>query len=70
MQTRFQKILFLKNDVVDLNELSKFYLPNTDAGAHKGWLNEIETKGPYSKQFNSYGRNCERHDQIQLKCKC
>src|SRR5688572_11864155 len=38
------KNIISKNELVDLNELGKFYLPNTDAGAHKGWLTELERK--------------------------
>jgi len=38
------KNVILKDEPVELNELSKFYLPNTDAGAHKGWLTELERK--------------------------
>lgn len=33
-----------KNEFIDLNELNKFYLPNTDAGAHNSWLKELEHK--------------------------
>lgn len=33
-----------KEETVDLNELNKFYLPGTDAGAHNSWLKELESK--------------------------
>ena len=38
------KKIVTKTEPVDLDHLNKFFLPGTDAGAHKSWLNEIEKK--------------------------
>ena len=38
------KNVISKEEPIDLNELNKFYLPNTDAGAHNGWLKEVASK--------------------------
>ena len=38
------KNVILKNEVVGLNELTKFYLPDTDGGAHNSWLKEVKFK--------------------------
>ena len=34
-----------ENTLVSLKELDKFYLPNTDGGAHPAWINYEKTKG-------------------------
>ena len=38
------KNVISKNETVDLTELNKFYLANTDAGAHNSWQKELEHK--------------------------
>ena len=38
------KNVISKNELVNLDELGKFYLPNTDAGAHKSWLTDLEQR--------------------------
>ena len=38
------KNVISKDELVDLHELGKFYLPNTDAGAHKSWLSDLEQR--------------------------
>jgi D-alanyl-D-alanine carboxypeptidase len=37
--------VFDKNSYVDLKELEKYYLPNTDGGAHPAWLQYEKSKG-------------------------
>ena len=41
---QLSKSIVSEDEPVDLNELSKFYLPNTDAGAHNNWLKDLEEK--------------------------
>lgn len=41
---RFSKSTISKDEPVDLNELNKFYLPKTDAGAHNSWLKVLHRK--------------------------
>ncbi len=39
------KNVFNENTLVSLKELDKFYLPNTDGGAHPSWINYEKGKG-------------------------
>ncbi len=39
------KNIFDENSLVSLKELDKFYLPNTDGGAHPSWINYEKAKG-------------------------
>ena len=39
------KDVFDKNSLVSLKELDKFYLPNTDGGAHPSWIRHEKAKG-------------------------
>ena len=39
------KNVFDQNSLVSLKELDKFYLPNTDGGAHPSWISYEKTKG-------------------------
>ena len=45
------KNIVTKDEPVDLDHLNNFYLANTDAGAHKSWLNDIERKELIQKNF-------------------
>ncbi|MDX8047501.1 serine hydrolase [Gracilibacillus sp. S3-1-1] len=37
-----------RNERVNIAELEKFYIPNTDGGAHPAWLKEMKTSGNLS----------------------